>query len=388
MPDYGVLMRLSNQEAENLMQEGVEALRQGRAADARTCFENLTASGSTSELSWLLLAASHGAGDDRAGEEAALNRLLEAVPQSVRGHVMKGDCRARAGDDDLACYFYRSALRLAEGKPLSQDTMTDVRQAERALAELETRAHATREARLTTRGLPPREWSPRLRHSLDLAAGRRKLYLQQPTAYLYPELPQVQFYDPAQFNWAPAIEAAAASIREELITLLTTSTDKFRAYIQSDISSIPLEANKALLNNKDWSVLGLCEQGWVVPDVVKRCPRTWEAVLKAPLPRISGWGPTVVFSMLKAGAHIAAHTGMFNTRLICHLPLMVPPGCRFRVGNDVREWEEGKLLIFDDTVEHEAWNDGSEDRVVLIFDIWRPELTEREKHELTLLFSD
>jgi aspartyl/asparaginyl beta-hydroxylase (cupin superfamily) len=79
---------------------------------------------------------------------------------------------------------------------------------------------------------------------------------------------------------------------------------------------------------------------------------------------------------------------MYDSRLICHLPLIVPPGCRFRVGGEVREWEEGKLLIFDDTIEHEAWNDGPEDRVVLIFDIWRPELTEQEKFELTLLFSD
>ena len=77
---------------------------------------------------------------------------------------------------------------------------------------------------------------------------------------------------------------------------------------------------------------------------------------------------------------------MFNTRLICHLPLIVPPGCRFRVGDEVRAWEVGKLLIFDDTIEHEAWNDGVEDRIVLIFDVWRPELTEKEKEELTALF--
>ncbi len=150
----------------------------------------------------------------------------------------------------------------------------------------------------------------------------------------------------------------------------------------------PLGGNAALINNADWSILPLCEQGWLTPDAVRRCPRTWEAVLQVPLPRISGWGPTVVFSLLKPGARIAAHTGMFNTRLICHLPLIVPPGCRFRVGDEVREWEEGKLLIFDDTIEHEAWNEGTSERVVLIFDVWRPELSERERYELTALFSD
>jgi aspartyl/asparaginyl beta-hydroxylase (cupin superfamily) len=351
-------------------------------------FQKVTDSGLPGELPWLLLAVSRGAENDLKGEEAALNRLLELEPQSVRGHVMKGDCRARARDEDLACYFYRTALRLAEGRQWPPEVMTDIARAERVLAELEARAHARRQARLTARGLPPQKWSPRLRHSLELAAGRRKLYLQQPTAFNYPELPQIQFYDPNQFSWAPAIEAAALSIREELLKLLEKGTDEFRAYIQTDVSAVPLEANRALLHDKAWSVLPLCENGFLAPDAIERCPRTWETVLQAPVPRVSGWGPTVVFSMLKAGAHIARHTGMFNTRLICHLPLIVPPGCRFRVGNEVREWEEGKLLIFDDTIEHEAWNDSSEDRVVLIFDIWRPELSDQEKHELTALFSD
>jgi aspartyl/asparaginyl beta-hydroxylase (cupin superfamily) len=382
-------MQLSEQEAESLMQEGLEALRQGRSAEARTRFEKLTASAPVGELPWLLLADARRAEGDTAGEEAALNRLLDIERQSVRGHIMKGDCRARAGDDEMACYFYRAALRLAKGGALPPEVTAEVGQAERELAKLEARTRAKREARLTARGLPPHTWSPRFRHSLEPAAGRLELDLQQPTSYTYPELPQIQFYDPTSFDWAPAIEEAAQSIREELIALLEKGADEFRPYIQSDVGSVPLEANKALLNSMDWSVLSLCERGWLAPGIVRRCPRTWETILNhAPLPRIAGWGPTVLFSMLKAGAHIAPHTGMYNTRLICHLPLIVPPGCRFRVGNEVREWEEGKLLIFDDTVEHEAWNDGAEDRVVLIFDIWRPELTDQEKHELTALFSD
>jgi aspartyl/asparaginyl beta-hydroxylase (cupin superfamily) len=245
------------------------------------------------------------------------------------------------------------------------------------------------EARLAARGLPPGEWSPRLRHALDLAAGRRKSYVQQPTAFAYPELPQVQFYDPAAFDWVPAVEAAAPTIRQELLTLLEQNGEEFRAYIHGHSEGTDLGANQALLANRDWSVLFLCENGWIVPRVIERCPATWQTILDAaPLPRVAGWGPTMVFSMLRAGARIAPHTGMYNTRLICHLPLVVPPGCGFRVGNEVRTWEEGKLLIFDDTIEHEAWNDSGEDRIVLIFDIWRPELSERERRELTLLFSD
>jgi aspartyl/asparaginyl beta-hydroxylase (cupin superfamily) len=98
-------------------------------------------------------------------------------------------------------------------------------------------------------------------------------------------------------------------------------------------------------------------------------------------------GPTAMFSLLKGGARILPHTGVFNTRLICHLPLVVPPDCGFRVGNQTREWEVGKLIVFDDTIEHEAWNSSGEDRIVLIFDIWRPELSVEERHEVSALLA-
>jgi aspartyl/asparaginyl beta-hydroxylase (cupin superfamily) len=328
--------------------------------------------------------------------ELALNRLLEAEPRSVPLNIRKADCRVRAGDDDLACYFYRRALRLAGDRPLPQEEAAELRRAELALARAAGRAHERREKRLIERGLPPGQWSPRLRASLELAAGPRQFpvedpthsYFQDPTHYHYPGLPRIEFYDPGQFGWVPAMEAATAAIREELIGLLAKGADEFRPFPQN-ADGMPLGVGKALLDNRDWGVVALCEQGWLDPGHIERCPRTWEALLRhAPVPRAAGWGPSAVFSLLKAGAHIGAHTGMYNSRLICHLPLIVPPGCRFRVGDEIREWEEGKLLIFDDTIEHEAWNDGSQDRVVLVFDIWRPELTEEEKRELTLLFSD
>ena len=320
-------------------------------------------------------------------DEATLNREIEARPHSVTAHVAMGDLRANAGQEDLACYYYRTALRLADCQDATAKDADEIRRARRSLEAIQSRADARRQARLGERGLPPERWSPRFRDALDLAAGRRKLYLQEPTAFTYPGLSAIQFFDPAEFEWTAAIEAVVPAIREELQHMLEASgTDEFRAYVQHN--TVAPEANAALLGSKDWSILPLCENGWVNPTVVERCPRTWEAVLRTPVPRISGWGPTVVFSLLKGGAHIAAHTGMFNTRLICHLPLIVPAGCTFRVGNETRPWVEGKLIIFDDTIEHEAWNESSGDRIVLIFDIWRPELSPQEQHELTALFSD
>ena len=85
-----------------------------------------------------------------------------------------------------------------------------------------------------------------------------------------------------------------------------------------------------------------------------------------------------MFSLLKPHTHIPAHVGVSNARLVVHLPLILPPDCRFRVGNEVREWRVGQALVFDDTIEHEAWNDSDALRVNLIFDIWHPALDVEE----------
>jgi aspartyl/asparaginyl beta-hydroxylase (cupin superfamily) len=92
-----------------------------------------------------------------------------------------------------------------------------------------------------------------------------------------------------------------------------------------------------------------------------------------------------MFSLLKPGTRIPPHTGVTNVRLVTHLPLIVPEGCGFRVGNDTRQWVPGHAWVFDDTIEHEAWNDSDKLRVVLIFDIWHPHLTPPERALITAL---
>jgi aspartyl/asparaginyl beta-hydroxylase (cupin superfamily) len=98
-----------------------------------------------------------------------------------------------------------------------------------------------------------------------------------------------------------------------------------------------------------------------------------------PAPRQSRRTPVAMFSLLKPRTHIPPHTGASNVRLVTHLPLIVPLGCRFRVGNSVREWVPGRAWVFDDTIEHEAWNDSDELRAVLTFDIWHPALSSEER---------
>jgi aspartyl/asparaginyl beta-hydroxylase (cupin superfamily) len=110
------------------------------------------------------------------------------------------------------------------------------------------------------------------------------------------------------------------------------------------------------------------------------------ALAQAPMPKVEGRSPMALFSVLRPGMHIPPHNGLLNTRLICHIPLIVPPGCRLRVGNETRNVEFGKALIFDDSIEHEAWNDSDETRLILLFEIWRPELDAGEKVALTAMY--
>jgi aspartyl/asparaginyl beta-hydroxylase (cupin superfamily) len=377
-------MSMTAQEANQLVREGNAALQAGRAADARDMLERVTAAGFENAELWLLIAAVCRTLGDAAGEEAALDRALALDPRALRAILQKADCRLRAGDDSAAAMLYRKALMLAEGQNVPPQLVAELRRAETMMEELKARFTAHLEGALADLGFPAGHRSPRFEQSLDLRAGRKQVYLQEPTLYYFPELPQVQFFEPEDFAWAAEVEAATDVIRDELRAMLATGREGFLPYIRSEANQ-PRE--HPLLDRLDWSALFFCENGQRFPEVIASCPRTWEVMQRLPFPDIPRAGPSIMFSLLKPGTRIPAHNGTHNTRLICHLPLIVPPGCFFRVGNETRQWEVGKLIIFDDTIEHEAWNDSAEERVVLIFEVWRPELSAQEQSEVTALFA-
>ncbi len=143
----------------------------------------------------------------------------------------------------------------------------------------------------------------------------------------------------------------------------------------------------SLLGDARWSAYHLWQAGVPVAAAHAACPVTVAAVESAPIPRIAGRSPMALFSILAGGTHIPPHNGMLNTRLIVHIPLIVPPDCRLRVGGETRTVEAGVPLIFDDSIEHEAWNDSAEPRAILLFEVWRPELTAGERTALTAMYS-
>jgi aspartyl/asparaginyl beta-hydroxylase (cupin superfamily) len=377
---------LTSAEAESILRAGAASLQAGDAKAARASFERLLGAGvRTAQLLLMQAYACKGTGD-AAAEEAALDAFLQEQPNGLRGLILKGDCRARARDSRAATRFYKHAVQVGKASgTLPADLAGQVKRIEAWLADADARYASHLEAHLARAGIGPEAASPRFRQSLDIMAGRKQVYLQQPGLYYFPELPQKQFYDRGDFPWLAPIEAATDAIREELGALMREAREDFQPYIVSSADQ-PRNDYHGLTDNPDWSSLYLWNNGKPVEENAARCPRTIEALSHVPMPHITTRAPVVMFSWLKAGARIPPHSGAINTRLIGHLPLIVPDKCGLRVGNETRSWERGKALVFDDTIEHEAWNDSDEDRVVLIFDIWRPELSEEERRSVVALF--
>lgn len=320
--------------------------------------------------------------------EDEIDAQLRIAPFDVAALVLKGDCRMRAGDAPAAVAFFQAALRAARKLDrLAPELVPYVEHAERGVVHAAGGFAAYLDAALDARGWPEVARPARFQESVEILCGQREvqLQLQRPGAYFYPGLPQRRYYERTEFSWAQSVEAQAPAMRAELEQWLDSGGDGFRPYMLSDPER-PRHDVHSLVDNPDWSTLYLWENGAPLAQHVERFPVTFNTLMALDLPRITTRAPSILFSRLRPGAHIPPHTGVMNARLICHLPLIVPPGCGFRVGGEAREWEEGKLLVFDDTVEHEAWNHGDRDRVIVIFDIWRPELSPDERAAVTALF--
>ncbi|MDR6851291.1 aspartyl/asparaginyl beta-hydroxylase (cupin superfamily) [Sphingomonas sp. BE123] len=374
-------MTVTTQQAAQLHGQAAEALRRG---DGRAALAALEPLAGRSDAPHLLVVQAHVLLGDWVSAEPAVDRVLAIDPRHVAALIFKADCRRELGDSKAATAFYATALQTAAQLPqLSPALNAMLHRAKAALDALSAEQAASIWARLDDAGLTATQRSPRVTEALEILTGKRQIFVQQPQSFYFPGLPQIQFYDRSAFDWVPALEARTDAIRDELTTILADEA-AFRPYVESDPSR-PAKRN-AMVGDPRWGAYYLWQGGERVADHADRCPQTMAALELAPIPQIAKRSPMALFSMLKPGMHIPAHTGFLNTRLICHLPLIVPPGCRFRVGNETRQWEEGRMLIFDDSIEHEAWNDGQDTRVVLLFEIWRPEIDAADRAALTLIF--
>ena len=308
-----------------------------------------------------------------------------AEPGKIRELLGRGDSYAREGDLRAAVSFYQAALGAARSiQYVDSETLAELRRAQAFVQQRATEFEQALDRAIEAAELGSPMARQRLAHAIDMLKGKRTIYPQQPSVFYYPYLAQRQFWERDEFGWAAELEAEAPVIRAELEALIGDGAD-FRPYVEVE-ENRPYREFHGLHGNESWTALYLWRDGAVVEENARRCPRTMAALAKVPLSRIGHRTPAVLFSRLLPGAHIPAHHGMLNSRLICHLPLIVPPGGWLRVGNETREWEQGKLLIFDDSLEHEASNPSGETRIILLFDVWKPELSEDERAAVSNIF--
>ena len=316
-----------------------------------------------------------------------LEKALELDPDNLSARLHLGLYLTELGEAMAGCRQYALATLLAEkqrpaagGFPPQLQYLLDG--AGRALSDQREKAYRDEVAGL--RAEHGDEALRRIDHAIEIFARKRKAEYthpkQRPATIYIPEMIPRPFFEREDFPWIGELEAATDTIREELLALVREDFPGFEPYIQLPAGHPSARAWGELNNSSDWSVLHLYRHGQMIEKNASRCPRTMEVLSRLPLMIVPSHAPEVVFSVLKPGAHIPLHYGSVNGRLIVHLPLIVPENCgALKAGGEARAWQEGRCLIFDDSIEHEAWNSSDRIRIVMLIDIWNPQLTPVEQ---------
>ncbi len=364
---------------------GQVAFRRGDMQSARTWFQRIADSDGSDAQQWIHLALACRNLNDEEAEENAIKRALTLQPTDLVALILRANLLERKGKVHDAARAYGIVASVA---PPVERLHPELRPAvSQALAHVEKYNMAF--AAFLDEYLDPHlkqfggENLKRFGDSLDIMVGRKKRYDSKSEIYHYPGLAPIEFFDRAEFPWLDPIEAATDAIREEFLAVLEAE-EGFTPYITYP-PDVPHAQFAELNNSPRWSAFHLYKLGKLIEENAAKCPVTMAALEGAPQPDQPRRTPAAMFSLLKPKTRIPPHNGVTNVRLVTHLPLIIPDHCGFRVGNDTRQWVPGRAWVFDDTIEHEAWNDSDLLRVVLIFDIWHPHLTPPERALITVL---
>ena len=354
-----------------------EAAASGDLASACKSLEQAAEEDSASVAVWTKLTMVRRALGDTKGALAAVERALSLSPLDFSNLLVRAMLLERLGDPGTDAAYRIAIARLPADGEVPPPMARAVEHARERAAAHESTIEQRLLSVLPSGGLSEEERA-RLERFAANTSRRTRHFHQEPTDFHYPGLPEIEFHDLSQFAGVEQLEAATDKIRAEYEALVKLSTAEMVPYTQYP-DHVPLEQWRELNNNRDWTAIHLLQNGGRVEANAAHCPATLAAIGKMPQPMIPNASPNAMFSLLAPRTRIPPHTGVANVRLVAHLPLIVPDGCGFRVGDATRKWEVGKLFVFDDTIEHEAWNDSDELRVVLIFDLWAPALTPAER---------
>ncbi|HEX6376883.1 MAG TPA: aspartyl/asparaginyl beta-hydroxylase domain-containing protein [Allosphingosinicella sp.] len=359
------------------------AAQSGRLGDARRLLEAAVRETPARFDTWLKLAAMcRGTGDVDAAL-AAVSRALALDPLDLSALLLRAMLLERMGKEIEAGEAYGRALAQRPPGATPSGLAPMIAHAEQSYRRFQETLLERLRGGLPDGGASSEEQARIDRFCTNVARITRS-YAQEPSHFHYPGLPAVEFHDRSRFSWLGEVEAATAPIRDEFDALIASEAAELVPYIQYP-DDVPVRQWKSLNRSRDWTAIHLIQNGRRIERNARHCPQTLKLLEGLPQPDVPGASPNAMFSLLAPRTRIPPHTGVANTRLVCHLPLIVPPGCGFRVGAETREWQPGAAFVFDDTLEHEAWNDSDELRVVFIFDVWAWALSEPERRAVAAI---
>ena len=348
----------------------------GRFREALDLLEKAVAGGDATPDAWKKVSAMRKASGNLSGALEAIDLALAFDPTDFTALFSRAIILDQSGSAQAGREFGNALAVL----PPDQDPPAALAAAiEHARGKWKQHQEAF-ERRLNAsvpKGLEPFQ-RERVERFITNRSRRTRPFHQEPTDFAYPGMPEFEFHDRAAFPELDQLEARTDAIRAEFEALTAAEFAEIVPYTQYP-DRVPLRQWQELNNNPKWSAIHLLQNGRRIDANARHCPVTMEAIAALGQPDIPGACPNAMFSLLAPATRIPAHTGVANIRLVCHLPLIVPPDCGFRVGETVRQWVPGEAFVFDDTIEHEAWNDSDRLRVVLIVDLWPPALGQAER---------
>lgn len=352
---------------------GLSALQSGNPRAAHEHLQAAASQAANDPIIWLTLATACNQLGDSAGEWEAVNHALAADPYCLPALLIKAAWLEEHHRRAEAMKVYANALKVAPPERDWPSTLApQLLHASRFVAaQRQDYAEYLRKSVTFARANLPAAQQARWQEAIGLFSGQLAPMVSQSNQLQVPRLPAIPFFERADFPGLAVLEAQSDAIRAELVALLQARAEGFSPYVAYPPGT-PVNQWSALNHSHDWSALHLWRDGQPVQENLALCPVTAAALGALSKADIDGLCPNVMFSALKPNTHIPPHHGETNARLVGHLPLIIPPNCALRVGNEWRTWKYGETLIFDDTIEHEAFNRSDELRVVLIFDLWNP----------------
>jgi aspartate beta-hydroxylase len=369
-------------EACNLL--AVAALQRGEHDRAQTFLDECLARHPKDPSTWHNAGLVAHARRDFDAALAAFDRALTEAPEAHASWLYRGQALEQSGRERDAALAYLRALRLAQGKgrwvspattpppvrPVVEHAIGFVQRHQvelfRGLLQTVRQRHDGDLGRVETC----------IEAYVGLRPARSPDPRQRPTLMYFPGLPAQPYLDRQSLPWLAEWEAQTPAIREELQAVLAAGSGHEAVFHTEALARQNLRNPAGVAK---WDGFYFYRWGQRRDALCGRCPRTAAALERLPLARVRDNAPEVMFSVLTPGTHLLPHHGVTNTRVVAHLPIIVPEGCALTVGGEQHVWREGEAVVFDDTYSHEAWNRGSSTRVVLIADVWHPGLTEAER---------